>query len=76
MPETTTEKKDADEIQDKSGAGSEAKIKEEVEVLRETAQCIFVSNHRDKEQSNGERKELKMTEWSEYYDAGMRRTLR
>ena len=49
------------------GRWPEAKI-EEVEVLRETAQCIFVSTNKTKSNPNGERKELKMTEWSEYYD--------
>ena len=49
------------------GRWPEAKI-EEVEVLRETAQCIFVSTNKTKSNPNGERKELKMTEWYEYYD--------
>lgn len=40
---------------------------EVVEVVRETAQCVFLpsTHRRDK---NGERKELKRSEWHEYYD--------
>ena len=49
------------------GRYTEAKI-EEVEVVRETAQCIFVPANKTKNNPNGERKELKMTEWAEYYD--------
>ena len=49
------------------GRWPEAKI-EEVEVLRETEKCIFVSTNKTKSNPNGERKELKMTEWYEYYD--------
>lgn len=49
------------------GRYPEAKI-EEVEVLRETAQCIFVPGNKTKSNPTGERKELKMTEWAEHYD--------
>lgn len=49
------------------GRYTEAKI-EEVEVVRETAQCIFVPANKTKSNPNGERKEFKMTEWAEYYD--------
>jgi len=49
------------------GLYPEAKI-EEVEVLRETAQCIFFPASKTKSKPTGERKELKMTEWAEYYD--------
>ena len=49
------------------GRNPEAKI-EEVEVLRETAQCIFVPGNKTKINPTGERKELKMTEWAEHYD--------
>lgn len=49
------------------GRWTEAKI-EAVEVLRETAQCIFVPCSKTKRNPSGERKELKMTEWAEYYD--------
>ena len=49
------------------GRYPEAKI-EEVEVLRETAQCIFVPTNKTMSNPNGERKELKMTEWAEHYD--------
>lgn len=49
------------------GRYPEAKI-EEVEVVRETAQCIFVPTNKTKSNPNGERKELKMAEWAEYYD--------
>ena len=49
------------------GRYPEAKI-EEVEVVRETAQYIFVPAYKTKSNPNGERKELKMTEWAEHYD--------
>ena len=49
------------------GRYPEAKI-EEVEVVRETAQCIFVPTNKTKSNPNGERKELKMSEWAEHYD--------
>ncbi len=45
----------------------EAKV-EEVEVLRETAQCVFVPANKTMSNPNGERKELKMTDLAEYYD--------
>lgn len=51
----------------KGGRYPEAKI-EEVEVLRETAQCVFVPTNKTKSNPNGERKELKHTEWAEHYD--------
>lgn len=41
---------------------------EEVEVLRETAQCVFFPASKTKRNPKGERKELKITEWVEYYD--------
>ena len=49
------------------GRYPEAKI-EEVEVLRETAQCIFVPANKANSNPSGERKELKMTDWAEHYD--------
>lgn len=50
-----------------NGRYPEAEI-EEVEVLRETARCIFVPVNKNKSNPAGERKELKMTDWAEHYD--------
>lgn len=50
-----------------TGRHPEAKI-EKVEVLRETAQYVFVPTHKTKSNPSGERRELKQSEWAEYYD--------
>lgn len=45
----------------------EAEI-EEVEVLRETEQCVFLPANKTRSNPNGESRELKKNGWVEYYD--------
>lgn len=41
---------------------------EEVEVVRETEQCVFLPILPTKRNTKGESKELKKSEWHEYFD--------
>lgn len=41
---------------------------EEVEILRETEQCVFLPTKATRTNPKGESRELKVTEWHEYHD--------